>query len=62
MERKREGEKGGGRGKEGKEQRNEIKKPKQAWKEGHKKTGDKPEKRVCFYQESRAIFSPSQFQ
>ena len=55
VERKREGEKGGGREKEGKEQRKERQKllliRKQAWQEGHKKTRDKPEKQVCFYQE-----------
>ncbi|CAI8044335.1 Calcyphosin-2 [Geodia barretti] len=53
VERKREGEKGGGRGKERKEQRKEIQKPvltkKQAWKEGHKKTGDKQVKQVQPY-------------
>ena len=57
MERKREG---GGRGKEGKEQRKERNKPlltkKQAWQEGHKKTGDKPEKQVCSEQVQYLLF------
>ena len=60
MERKREGEKGGGRGKEGNEQRKERNKQvatkKQAWQEGHKKTGDKPEKQVCSEQVQYLLF------